>query len=263
MADTIRDAAKPSAPPTCHVGVVFALSIESGGFEDRMPDGVTVRGHGFTAVRGHVARRSVVVMRSGSGMEAAARATEALIQGHRPQWVLSAGFAGGLVPNVARHDVVMADSVVDTAGNRLAIDLKIDPAELAKTPGVHVGRLVTVDHVIRLAAEKRALGQEHEAIAVDMETFAVAEVCRRRQVRFLSVRAIHDAVDDELPADVDRLTKQKTTPARLGAALGAAWRRPGSIKEMYELRENALVASDRLAEFLESMVEQLWEMPHE
>lgn len=248
-------------PAPCQVGVVFALGIESGGLEDLLGDAVSVRGHGFVASRGVLAHRNLVVVRSGSGAEAAAQATEALIQGHHPEWVISAGFAGALVPELARHDLVMADSLTDLAGNRLAIDLKVDPAELARAPGVHVGRLLSADHVVRLPSEKRSLGQEHEALAVDMETFAVAEVCRQRQVRFLAVRIITDAVDDELPPDVQTLTKQKTTAARLGAAVGAIWNRPASVKDMYRLRENALVASDRLAKFLHSTLKQLIPLP--
>lgn len=245
----------------CHLGAVFALGIESGGLEDLLSEPVTVSGHGFVATRGVLARRNVVVVRSGAGTDAAAAATEALIQGHHPEWIVSAGFAGALVPELGRNDLLMADSLADLSGNRLTIDLKVDPAELAQTPRLHVGRLLTADHVVRLPSEKRELGQNHEAVAVDMETFAAAEVCRQRQVRFLAVRVIIDAVDDELPPDVQTLTKQKTTAARLGAAFGAVVNRPGSVKDMYRLRENALVASDRLAKFLHSTLKQLVPLP--
>ncbi|NQT40578.1 MAG: hypothetical protein HQ581_24005, partial [Planctomycetes bacterium] len=40
-------------------------------------------------------------------------------------------------------------------------------------------------------------------------------------------------------------------------AAAAIWRRPGSVKDMWRLRENAMVASDRLAEFLAGMIGQL------
>ncbi len=116
---------------------------------------------------------------------------------------------------------------------------------------------MTADRVIRLPDEKQALGQQHDAMAVDMETFAVAEVCQRREVRFLAVRVINDTVDEELPVDVEHLLEQKTMPGKLGAATGAIWRRPSSLKDMYQLRENALVASERLAKFLDGMVKQL------
>jgi len=248
-------------PPACRLGAVFALEIESGGLEDLLQEAVAVRGHGFTAVRGVLARRNVVIVRSGAGSEAAATATEALIQGHRPEWVVSAGFAGALVPELGRHDLVVADSVVDPAGNVATFELKLDREELARMDGVHVGRLLTVERVVRLPNEKRSLGQKHHAIAADMETFAVAEVCRRREVPLLAVRIITDAVDDELPPDVDRLTRQKTTARQFGAAVGAIWNRPSSFKDMYRLKETALVASDRLAKFLASTLTQLVPLP--
>jgi adenosylhomocysteine nucleosidase len=90
-----------------------------------------------------------------------------------------------------------------------------------------------------------------------METLAVARVCQAEKVRFLAIRAISDSVDQELPRDVDRLVKKKTLAGRLGAAAGAIVNRPSSIKDMWQLKEDALVASSRLATFLAGIVPQL------
>ena len=250
-----------SQRPPCDVGVVFALGIEAGGLEDLLQKAVTIRGHGFVARRGRLRGRNVVVIRSGAGRQAAARATEALIDGHRPQWIISAGFAGGLCTELARNDILMADAIVDHRGDRLSIDLRVDPESLRRTRGVHVGPLLTGDHVVRLPSEKRELGEKHQALAVDMETFAVAEVCRSRRFRFLSVRVIGDAVDEELAPEVRGLLKQKSKTAKLCAVLGAVWRRPSSVKDMYRLRENALIASERLGKFLAATIERLLPLP--
>lgn len=244
-------------PRLCDVGIVFALETESGGLEDLMEDAVSFRGQGFLARWGRLRGRHVAVVRSGAGRASAAGAAEALIDGHRPAWVVSAGFAGGLAPEMKRHDLLLADAVVDAAGNRLGVDPRAAPEPLKETPGVHVGTLVTVDEVARTPDEKQALREKHQALAVDMETFAVAEVCARRGVPLLAVRVICDPADEELAPEVRGLLKQKSGAARLGAALGAVWNRPSSLKDMYRLRENALVASDRLAEFLAAAVEVL------
>ena len=243
--------------PSSSVGVVFALEIESGGLEDRMTDVVTTRAHGFMVRQGSLRDRDVVLVISGAGRAAAAKATEAMIDAHRPGWVLSAGFAGGLSDTLKRHDILVADRLADTAGEQLSVDLNVDPDALRRRPGVHVGRLLTADRVIRHPDEKRSLGRQHEAMAVDMETFAVAEVCRRREVPFLAVRVINDTADDELPADVGHLLAQKTLSGRLGAAVGSIWRRPGSFKDMVQLRENALMASERLAKFIAVVHQQI------
>jgi len=247
---------RPSHPP-CDVGVVFALSVESGGIEDLLQGKIEIRGKDLTVRQGELKGRQVAIALSGSGRERSARATEALIDGHAPKWVISAGFAGGLTPELKRHDLLMVDRLADTSGSRLDIELRVDREWLARTPGVHVGRLLTIDRVVRLPDEKRSLGQNHEAVAVDMETSAAAEVCRRRKTLFLAIRVISDAVDDELPEDIEKLLRQKTTAGRLGAAVGSIWRRPSSFKDMYRLKENALVASDKLGKFLADVIGRL------
>lgn len=249
-----QSATQPGGP--CDVGLVFALGIESGGLVDLLADSVTTKGADFLIRQGQLHFRSVVVVEGGVGSLAAARAAQALIAGHRPTWVISAGFAGGLDPSLQRGDILMADSLAADEGRRLKIDLKM-PAEALATPGLHVGRLVTTDAVLHRPADKRALGQTHQALAVDMESWAVGEVCRQAKTRFLAIRVISDAVDDELPADVERLARQTTRAARWGAAAGAVFRRPSSVKDMLKLKEEALIASDRLARFLAGIIVQL------
>lgn len=249
-----QTASQPAGP--CDVGLVLALGIEAGGLVDLLSESVTTKGAGLLIRQGRLKSRSVVVVESGVGLTAAARGTQALIAGHRPAWVISAGFAGGLDARMRPGDIVMADGLVSDAGKRLTIDLKM-PAESLAQSGLHVGRLVTTDAVLYRPADKRAFGQKHQALAVDMESWAVAEVCRQSKTRFLAIRVISDAVDDELPADVERLARQTTRAARLGAAAGAIFRRPSSVKDMLKLKEEAMIASDRLARFLAGIIEQL------
>jgi adenosylhomocysteine nucleosidase len=151
----------------------------------------------------------------------------------------------------------MADCIVGEQGERLSIDLRLPAGEKQPTSGIHVGRLLTVDRIIRKVDEKRALGQKFDAVAVDMETLAVAQVCKQEKQRFLAIRAITDAVDDELPRDVERLLNRPTMVRKLGAAAGSIVRRPSAAKDLWKLRESAITAADRLAKFLVGVVEQL------
>jgi adenosylhomocysteine nucleosidase len=260
----------------CHFGIIFALGIESGCLEDLLSGSVRIRGSGFFIKEGGIKRRRVAIVRSGAGLQNAARAAEVLIDGHEPQIVVSAGFAGALDPALKRGDILLADSVVDSAGEiitlRPALPKPDSPtganaknpspnsihnlkAEKLARPGVHVGKLISLDRVVRQPAEKQSLYQQHHALAVDMETFAVATVCRRRGVPLVSARIILDAASDTLPADVERLLRQKTETARLGAAVAAVWRRPGSIKDLWALKENSLICSKQLAKFIAKVIE--------
>jgi adenosylhomocysteine nucleosidase len=254
--------ADPLRPPerkrdVCHVGLVFALPIEAGGLVDRLSGAIRIEGSGFVAREGGLDGRRLVIVESGVGCAAARRATETLIAGHRPQWVISAGFAGGLHASVAQGDILLPDEIVDANERKLAIDFKVERETIATQRHLHVGRLLTADRIIHDPAEKEALGRRFGALAVDMESIAVAEVCRSEKVRFLAVRVISDTVGRELPKDIDFLVKRRTRAGRLGAAAGAILRRPSSIKDMWQLKEDALVASQRLAGFLAGIVGQL------
>lgn len=241
-------------PQRCHVGVVFALGIESGCFEDRLNGCVTIRGERFVAREGGLKGRRVLAMLSGAGRKNACEATEVLIDGHHPLRIISAGFAGGLHPTLKRNDILLVDRVVLADGSELPVELSAELTALAGQAGVHVGSLLSVDQVVRLPRQKQQLGERYGALAVDMETFAVAEVCRRREVPFVAIRVINDTASETLSCEAEHLLVQKSNAARFGAAVGALLRRPGSAKDMYQMRENALVASARLAKFLAGIV---------
>ena len=247
----------PSVP--AQVGLVFALPQEMGCFEDRLSGLVRSRGDHLVAVQGELSDCRVAAVQSGVGRKAAARATEALILGHRPAVVIAAGFCGGLDPALKRNHILLANEVM-TEGGAEPVAVSIS-GQANQLDSLHVGRLLTVDRIIRTADEKAALHKKSGAVAVDMETAAVLEMCRQHDVPCLSVRVVSDTSEETLPREVFQLVQQKTTAARLGAAMGAMFRRPGSIKDMYQLKENALIAADTLAKFLEQVVVELCPVP--
>jgi adenosylhomocysteine nucleosidase len=249
----------------CHLGFVFAFTQEAGGLIDRLAGGIDIAGAGFTIREGGLAGRRVAIIVSGAGRKAAASATEILIAGHAPKCVISSGFAGGLAENIARGDIVIANELIDAQGAQATIDLPSSLAELTTTaaspdnkqPRVHIGRAITVDQIVSTPEAKRQLSQQHNAIAVDMESLAVAQTCSQHNTPFLAIRIVSDAANDTLPAEVTNLVSQKSLAGQLGALTGALFKRPSSIKDIYKLKEDALLASDKLAKFLESIAPKL------
>ena len=64
----------PALPPAeepkpCHLGIVFALGIESGCFEDLLQGMVTIRGNGFVVREGGLHGRRVVIILSNAGRQ--------------------------------------------------------------------------------------------------------------------------------------------------------------------------------------------------
>lgn len=243
---------------TADVAVVHALAIEMAPFVGKcdrvrkyLAPGLVIRGGMLKEVR-------LGFVQCGMGPQRARRGTRAMIEGHQPKWIIAAGFAGALKPELKVGDIVVAEGVAHPGGRKFSIDLKMkaDPK-----CGLYVGRLLSVDEPVRKSAQKEALGAQHDALAVDMESLAVAEVCREMKVRYLAVRAISDDLSSDLPDDLVALVDNQGKVS-LGAALGTAWRRPASIKEMWRMREQVNYAANRLASFLEGVVERLYEVDH-
>jgi adenosylhomocysteine nucleosidase len=250
--------AADDAPPTpVQVAILFALNIEAAGALDAALDLYRTENATFVEHVGPWLGKQVCVAETGAGYAAARRATSDLIAIHKPQWVISAGFAGGLADDIPRGHFVMADTIEGESGEPLSIGFRMDPGVLANTPKLHVGKLVTVKQIVRTSAAKRALAESSGAIACDMESAAIAEACREAKTRFLSVRIISDGVNDELPKEIERLMTSRTLARQLGAATGAIFKRPAAIKDLWRLREDALKYSDRLAKFLAGVIPQL------
>lgn len=242
-----------AAPPpvASDVGIVAALSMEVGFLLDRLSKVRKYSGPSHTIIEGEVGGKVVALVVTGMGRSAARLGAERLIDGHRPRLVLSAGFAGALDPGLARYDLVMPGEVLDPEGGRFAIE-----AGPSRPDGVRSGRLLTVDQIIRTAAEKAALRERTGADLVDMESAAVASACADRGVPFRSIRVISDEAGIDLPPEVVQLMTRSGS-YRVGAALRAFWHRPSSVKDLWALYEHAQEAADRLAGFVVGALEGL------
>lgn len=238
----------PIAPPPdpADVGIVAALPIEVAPLIARLGEVRKYTAGRRTVVEGLLAGKVVTLVTTGPGQEAARAGAELLLAGHRPRLLISAGFAGGLDPRWQLFDRVAPSEVLDATGWHLTVD-SLDWSESAPAP-VASGRLITVDQIVRTAVEKADLRAATGADLVDMETAAVARLAGERGVRFLPLRVISDIATADLPPEV--LTIMGPTGGyRLGAAIGALWRRPAGIKDLLVLREHALEAARRLGEF--------------
>lgn len=242
----------------CDIGLVFALATEQGCTQDLLTDLEFFEAAGFKIRRGKFGGRSIVCITSGIGRAAAARATEVLIDGHRPEWIISAGFCGGLVPQLAINDIVAADAMYEHPEWNEALRRKLSEASAAGVPAAeHTGLVTTVDHIVAKGAAKRALGVATGALACEMESSGVVEVGVRRGMTPLVLRVVSDPVDEDLPSDLEPLMRQKSAAGTFGAVIGALWRRPSSVKDLLRLQENALTTSDTLAKHLARVMEKL------
>lgn len=235
------------------------MPVEADAFVTLATDTVAYNAAGLAFHEGVVADRRVAWCVAGAGAEAARRATRLLIDGHRPRRIVTAGFAGGLAPGLARGMVVYPRRVVSHTSE--------PPIECAPTgqgaSATDAGGLtiVSVDRVVTTAAAKRELAATTGASLVDMETYAVASVAQAAGLACVSIRVISDDASQDLPKEIAALVQPQSGMRRLGAALGAIGRRPRAALDMWHLWEHAVVDGRTLAGEIKRFLDGLSDSP--
>ncbi len=140
--------------------------------------------------------------------------------------IMSFGFAGALDDTLCLGDWVI--------GNRLAGSIKTtcDPAWAAalavQLPGARIGTIYADGRLISSVPEKLALGEQHSAVAVDMESHIAAEVSAERGLPFAIVRCISDEARHVLPPAIT-VAMLPDGSVNGGAMLASILTQPGQL----------------------------------
>ena len=241
MHPAVNPGAESVAAHHAAVGIVFAVPIEADAFARLVSDAAEFESGGLVFREGHVAGRRVAWCVAGVGRDAAARGARRLVLGHRPRLLVTAGFAGGLAPDLDRGSLLRAAQVTLPDGVK-----QLRLAHAAPSSGRDL-TLVTADRIVTTPAEKADLRAVCHADAVDMETFAVAEIAADEGLPCASLRVISDDARQSLPREVAMLSRPQSAMRRLGAALGAIGRRPRAAADLWQLWEHAVSDGRTLA----------------
>lgn len=175
-------------------------------------------------------------MVSGMGRVAAAAAARRLIEAGAGA-LMSWGLAGGLDPALAAGRIVLPDEVIAPEGAVLATSRpwreQLQEAIAASQP-VCGGRLLTYKEVIGTPEEKLSAWRRTGAVAVDMESHAIAEIAAQHRLPFLAVRVVVDSADDALPP-VAVAAVAEPGLGNIARLLGALARSPGELPNCLRL----------------------------
>jgi adenosylhomocysteine nucleosidase len=218
----------------------------------------------------------------------AALGAQALIIGRRVRSLISLGSAGALDPDLSLGALVIArQAVPHDAGifherhfvpsgamgrderGRLGYRrvLKANPelvdwalgASRSFEPPVHAGTVATGNQVVFSTARRRWLRQTFDALAVEMETAAVAQVALAHRVPWVGVRAISDMASDDLHLDYERLTLYLDDGQPLWRRKATRWfylaSQPAVWRYLRRLRSGLALASRRSAQLVAAMLE--------
>jgi nucleoside phosphorylase len=170
---------------------------------------------------------------AGVGARTAAAAAMLMVDHLKPDGLVSAGFCGALSDELETGELIIGGT------KKRPADEKLLEIARAAAPKARTGRIKTVETVVVRADEKKKLGEESGALAVDMEAEAVALAARSRNVGFLSVKAVIDTPSEPLAS----------TYAGCWTVLRDVLLRPGTIPQMIYDSKRVKIAADRLKDF--------------
>jgi len=210
------------------------------------------------------AGRGVVVI-SGMGEDAAARSAAWIFEHYQPQGLVSLGFGGALTPELPPGALVLGESFwrYDSETGVLE-DLAVPPPFPAWSAALRErlqaeglpnfrGSLVTTRGIISKAGHVAFL--RHLAHPVlDLETSAAAAAARVQDLPFLALRAITDAVEEEIPDFLAQAVEKGKTPA-VADALAWLGADPRRIFILYRFWRRSGLAARHLARASELVLE--------
>jgi nucleoside phosphorylase len=227
--------------------LVFALRRESMYFRRDYPFQQRFPGAPcLTQFRGPAAQ-TVLMLETGVGATAMETALHWCLSSprfgdvpYRPRFVFSLGFSGALQPQQRVGDLVLATEIVDEEGHRWPARNSTDLA----SSEISLGRLLTVAELVGDPRDKERLGQQFQALAVDMESGVAARICHEQSVPFACLRVISDEVSTPLsPQLLDCLRRGRVSSGRL---LWTVLRHPRVFGELLRLAGDTRRAAKRL-----------------
>ena len=236
----------------------YAFAREIAPFKRRLRNRSPLALDGLHGFRAEIGGKQFTVVGHGIGRsrarDAARRAFD-LIPG--AELVIGTGVAGALSSGLKPGDLVLSDRTltihadgqvaeqVTAVGDAhiRAIGRSLAIAGIAYSTGA----ILTSHRVLATGAEKRRAKESTGAIAVDMETAAIAAEAAARGIPFVAIRAVLDEVDDEI---VGAAMADQDGNIRPLVATSYLIRNPATILKLPRLIRNLSRATTAIADAL-------------
>ncbi len=191
------------------IGIILAMSKEYNQLAEMLTDKEELTFGEDRYLQGKMGNLQIVLLQCGIGKVNAAMGTTLLIERLHPDAIISTGVAGGLDDSLHVMDVVVSTETayhdvwcgegewgqIVGLPTRLKGDAHLVERALQTRSEVKIlgGLICTGDIFVSKDEElQRIKGAFPDAMAVDMESCAIAHVCLQRNVPFVSFRIISD-----------------------------------------------------------------------
>lgn len=188
------------------------MQIEVDNLLKKIKDKVEVTISGIRYTKGNINNKKVVVAKCGIGKVFAALCTQTMILNFHPEIILNTGVSAG-IKNIGIGEVVVADNVVqhdmdtspigDPKGMISGINLVNIPCsknivkklnKVLDELGIKhkIGTIATGDQFIADSNEIKRINKKFGAVAFDMESGAIGQVCYVNKIKYGIIRSISD-----------------------------------------------------------------------
>lgn len=191
-------------------GIIVAMQSEFDLVKSILKNQTQRQQNHITFIEGVIEQNEIVLMKSGIGKVNAACACVEMINNFKPDIIINTGLAGGIDKNLSVMDIVLAskttyhdvwcgeecqigqipDLPAEFEGDKKLIEI----AQSIQTDlKIHTGLIVGGDvFVTDINTLKDIKTKFPSALAVDMESTAISQVCHLYNVPFLAIRIISD-----------------------------------------------------------------------
>lgn len=198
------------------IGIIVAMGKELNLLLQIVENPVLCESDGFKFYTGMIGDAKIVAMQCGIGKVNAAIGATALIEKFSPDCILNSGVAGGTGQGAKILDVVLAKEIAyhdvwcgpgtewgQAAGCPPAFPCPADADALAAHLDAKAGMIASGDiFVSREEDVRRILSLYPSAIAVDMESGAIAQACFLKSVPMYCLRVVSDT-----PGQADNISQ--------------------------------------------------------
>lgn len=254
------------------IAIIYALKNEINSFKKELSCVKKIQIENVFFYKCKIFNNEILLVQTGVGINKAQNAVNLLIENFEISLIISTGFAGGLKDSINIGNIVYADSVIyikdlnvkkddlsinfsEKEYNKNYISIIREVCNQIELP-VHFGNTITVNQVITESSEKRLLGNEINAIAVDMETYVIADLSINNNIPFIPARVIFDDVNLDL--NIDKISEIKENGSLDIAKTGIKLiKNIKYIPHVVQLRKQAIIASANLSKFLIKLLSNL------
>lgn len=278
------------------IAILCALPAEIAPFKRALQLKQLPQSGGILCWRAEYGAKTMTLVQTGVGKVQAAAAAQQVIMEYAPDAMLSCGTAGSLGVQERIGDVVLGASTVQhdygfilpetfiPFGFHLrrprgkALFLREFPADvnllnIAKALEIEnvrtfSGKILSGDQVIFSTAKRAALAQQFQALAVDMESAAIAQICAIHQIPCLAVRSLSDFADESsFPLDVSKIDLNEMGESASGSigdklslltkVVSYFARHPSAFRLSLQARQNISMAARQSARLTLALLENL------